>query len=186
MELWRHRPCWDAVVKQCEAGAASGCHHQAVLASAAAGVEESVPEKMRPWDPHYQQSSVSGDCSLEEPSGSLSRPGSPWGWKEQVVGREGPSLCGHHQPYLAEEGAVGIPRDVRGWLPPFLVSQCGVLLWGLPHTFESFPPPSPLPSASPHSKTPYSDPLPPRRASLGFTPFSSKNGPNHLYPPPPL
>ena len=75
------------------------------------------------------------------------------------------------------------PREVRGWLPPFLVSpSVGVLLWGLPHTIESFPPPSPLPSASPHGKIPPLQPpaAPPPRASLGFTPFSPKNGPNHL------
>lgn len=39
------------------------------------------------------------------------------------------------------------------------------------------------PSASPHSRNPLLDPHSPlHRASLGFTPFSSKNGPNHLYP----
>ena len=107
MELWRHRPLlWDAVVKQCEAGAASRCHHQAVLASAAAGVGGKCSRENEALGLTTRQSSVSGDCSLEEPSRSLPRP-----WKslglEGVGGRtEGPFSV-VTQPCLLRKGLLG-------------------------------------------------------------------------------
>lgn len=131
--------------------AASRCQHRATLAPAAAGVGGKRSRENEALSLTPRWSRVFGDCSLEPPSGSLT-----WPWMslglERVGGRRGRTLSCGHAALPCGEGAVGILREARGWLSPFLVSpSVGVPFWGLPHISEPFPPPHSASCSQSHS-----------------------------------